>query len=219
MQAAIELPARAAFPRNPKIDSDQELNEAVGEIGYMIAYEAYQKNQLKLRIDELTAEFQARLKVSVQKEKLPLSISEYRNNLHAAVEKYCKKNRVKLLEDDKKSREFTHGTIGWRDTRAAIDFCEGYTASKVEKLLDSIVTGGVLKRVRKLAASLFFVGTRPVSLVCEPKLAFSKTNAMKAYQDGKLKDEHLEAIGVQYVEASEDFYIKANDVALKSEAA
>jgi len=214
----LDLPARAAFPRKPKIDSDQVLNEALHEIGYMDAYEAEQKAALKLRIDELTAEFQERLTIHAQKEKLPMSIAEYRNSLNEAIEKYCTKNRVKILEDDKKSREFTHGTIGWRDSKAKIDFCEGYSGSKVEKLVDKIVTGGVLKRVRKLLASLFFVGTRPVSLICEPKLSFSKTSTLKAYQDGKLKDEHLDAIGVCYVEPGEDFYIKPNDVALISEA-
>lgn len=210
---------RAAFPANPKVNSDQELNEALHEIGYLTAVEAEHKAELKRRVEELTDEYQNRLSVGIGSEKKTVPIAEHVNKLNQAIEKYCSKNRGKLLEGDKKSREFSHGTVGWREGKDRIDFCEGYSSSKVEKLVDTTVAGGVLKKIRKLLESLHFVGTRAVSLVCEPKLAFSKTNTLKAYKDGKLKDEHLDAIGVCFVAGDEQFYIKPNDVALQSESA
>jgi len=209
----------AAFGDNPKINSDADLNRALGEIGYLEAVEAERQAELKAEIARISEEAQAKCVVAMPRGKKQLPISEYLQTLRETAAEYCESKRGQLLEGDKKSREFTHGVIGWKDEKAKIDFCDGYSTSKVEKLLDTLAPGGILKKIRKLLDSIFFVGTRPVALVAEPKLSLSKTNVKKAYEADKLKDDHLEAIGLKYVEATEKFYLKPNQVSLRSEAA
>lgn len=215
------VPPRASFPVEPEITSDQELNEALHEIGMLKAHGERQTAVFKLKLAELSDELQRSLKVSVQNEKKreDLEIVDHVKALEAAIEDYAKENRDKLLEKGKKSREFTHGKIAWVSVREGIEYVKGCDSKSAIKKLES--TTQILAKFLKLMASVFFVGKLPLSLICEPKITLSTKKALEAYQQKKLTKRDLRNFDMKVVGGgkAERFEVKPHKVVLDSEAA
>ncbi len=206
------------FTLDPTIENDEELGKAVGELLYMRhAHEQFQA-AIKLQIAELKKQAEAGCSVDVRDADEPVSVGEYAEKLHAAIESYSRKNRAKLLERGKKSRDFTHGTIGWQKKPARIDIAAGKTSADVVQLIKDSAPS-LIKRLRGVLASLSFMGTRQIALVAEPDIKLSKSNAQNAYDAKQLSDKHLKKIGLKYFPGSEEFYVKPHKTPLKPEAA
>jgi len=207
---------RSMFGEDPEINSEHELNEAIGEIGYLNAVLAARDAELQAEITQLREDHANGLTLRVgMAEALP--IDEHIETLQEAIRSYCQKHREQFLPAGKKSRKLSQGTAGWRAGKDSVKLLPGQTDSAVLKVIDA--ASGALNKMRKLMESLFFTKTRALSLICEPALKLSKTKTLAAYREGKIKADHLEAVGLQVVEGQEEFFVKPDEVTLQNEAA
>lgn len=196
---AAQKPVFTVWP--PRIRSIESLELALAELGRIDAFGQFvdaKASQAALKVRE---EYRDGLLVTIgEKKEMPLA--EWKAALEAAIEESATEFRDNWLDDGKKSREFVHGTIGWRNRRPALDPMEGFTAAGKPAPLDFIVEflRGALRKCSEL------VGATAARFI-DVKVAYRKADILKAFNDGELSRADLKKIGFEPRGGGETFFI------------
>lgn len=207
---AARKPVYDLYP--PKIESDESLELALAEFCRVDAVE----KQVKARTSDATArirqEYAESLVVSVGKEK-ELPLADWKESLEKAIEKYAKRNKARWIEDGKKSRDFNHGTIGWRKGKPSVQPIGDFTSAGDPGPLDQVI-----ELIRKaMTACAKMVGALRARFI-DVKVGYRKAELLKAIKDKELDPEELAKIGFEYQNGEDTFFIdpKIDDVSSPS---
>lgn len=197
---AARRPVYDLFP--PRIESIESLELALAELCRIDALEKH----LAARVDDAIARERqagAELMVVDVGEKEALAIAEWRSQLEAAIEKYAKRNKDELLEEGKKSREFNHATLKWTKQKPSLKPLGDFTAAGNPKPLDKVIT--FLREALGRCADL--VGAFAARFL-DVKVAYRKTELLKAMRDKELTAAELRKIGYELDEGEDAFSIE-----------
>ena len=216
-QPALPLPA-VDVPREPiyqvwppRVESREALDLLVAEIIRVDALVDHARADLKQEVARITNNAAADLAITFDGNEMPLA--DWRAKLVAAAEKFCDRNREKLLEDGRKSFDTNHGRAGWQDSKPALEPLPDFDEDGNDKILK-----GLLKELRlhlQKTAEFADGGARYV----EVKLSWRKKELLKAHSDEELSLAILRKTGFTVREETEEFYVKALPGELASQSA
>jgi hypothetical protein len=219
-QKSLPLPPpntsrRAVYDLHPpRVESLESLGLLLAEIARVDAI----ANTVKARTAEqlaavaLTAGEQ--LTVELPGIPAPLNFADWRNALVEAAEKFCDKHREEILEDGRKSRDLTHGRVGWELEKQKLepldDFDEHGNPRIPEETLAELRQH--LNKISELARFL------------DVKVTWRKAELVKAFTDQEIGLRELRRAGFipaydSPKERGEDFYLKTFIGEAKSEPA
>lgn len=208
---ALDKPV-ATLDATPDVKSHDDVDLALQELGFLSALEASINARCKTEVDALQKKYSDELVVDVRGENV--GIADRRQKLQEAVASYCKKKRKTVLDGPKKSRDFTHGAVGWKSSSVSYVF-DGDNTPK-----------GLLERVEKqlgLAAKLVawlkrqtVFGVR-LDRFIELKPAIRITAVKAAVEAGEITPAALKKLGMKVEQGSETFYVKPADYTVRSE--
>ena len=209
--AADSLP-KVRLGTEPVVDSPAALETALEELSWLESVESTKQAALKQKVDLLKREVAAQLVVKCGRKEI--TFADRRKALSEAVEAFCLKEWQSLLEDGKKSREFTHGTIQFRAQPARVAIVEGKTEESVFEAVEKKT--GWWAAVLKVLAKVVFGAVRIDQVIrVDRAINYSALNA--AMKTGSVTAQDLKPLGLEIVQAPEKFSLKLNEYTVRSE--
>lgn len=193
----------------PRIESLADVDAALAELSWLKSSETAVNEECESACRKLREKAQEQLQT--------IGHADRCNALAAEIHRYCEDEKKSILADGgKKSRELTHGTIGWRQTQVKIEPIENPKAvlAIVEKAVDlTTKLVGLFGRLKVCGVKL--------GLFLECKPALSLTRAKAAVKDKQITPANLKKLGLKIVEPVDEFYcdIAAWPVGVEREAA
>lgn len=198
----IAPPADRLAPK-PRLKSAADVDRALAEIAWCDAFARGIEADCNRDLETIKAKHATRMVMEVGGEQVALL--DRRAALVDALEAYCTKAREALLSEDKKSREFTHGSIGWRKTPAKIDYREGSDRASFLRILDGACQ--LVKKITAIVEKAFPLRRLPASTFVDVKIDLSRVRTKKAVEDGTVNERELKALGLEYLPGDDEFYI------------
>ena len=207
-------PPAERLPAAPKLKTADDVRIALAELSWLDSEQKRIEAEAKREVESVKIRYAGRQVVTVEGNEW--TMADRAKALAAAVETFCEKNRDKLLAEDVKSREFTHGVIGWRKAPAAVDFIAG----KDDKALTETVEKacGLRAAIAAVLAKLFPLPKLAASLFFDVTVKLNRSRVKHARETGLLTDAQLRKLGLAYDAGAESFYVKVNDYAVQREA-
>lgn len=202
------------LPADPQLASAEDVGRAVAEIAWIDARGTELRGECQKLIAALEDRYLAKMVCDV--DGVEVSLVDRRKTLEGAVREYCDAHRTELLGDEKKSRAFTHGLLGYRKSPDSIDFSEGYDRSAFLKIVDGACQ--LIKKVTALAAKTYLFRRIPVETFLEIDYRLDKTRVKRALEDGVINENQLKALGLELRPGTDQFYLKVNAYPVQREA-
>jgi hypothetical protein len=204
-QSAHRAPVYQVWP--PKIENLEALDLAAVEKRRVECAIEHETTQLEIEINRLKAEAAARLQVDLGKGIAPIPFADWLAAIDKEAERFCDKNRRKLLQGDLKSREINHCEFGWANQPPGIAPLDGFDEKGNEKQLESEKVNARCSLTKELADLI------------EVKLSWRKRNILKAFDDKKVPRRILVKTGFEPREVKEVFYLDTSKGLLQSQSA
>lgn len=199
----------------PKIASCDDVDRALRELSWIDAEAKRLEAACQRDVAALKAKAQAAAVCTV--DETELTLEDRRRHLSLAVIQFAAQKRGELLEGSAKHRVFTHGTIGWRQPPAKLEFLDGESE---KTLLEKAGRAcNLLVKLRELLAKLFPVPKIAGDLIFDLKLSLNKTRVKKLADEKKLTSAQLKKLGLAVVVPDELCYVDVNDYPVQREAA
>jgi hypothetical protein len=183
------------------IQSTEELDAALAELGELDAATARANAELDQALAEVRTEHDQLFKVKMKSGDL-VPIVEVRQVLVQKIERYCDKNRKLLLPDDKKSVELNHGVVGYRKQRDKVEDLpqddEDKAKGLLSKCLKAVVDAATMVTVK--------LGKCLVSDLVTVYVAWNKPYVLKAFNEGRLTAAQLKKQGLEVVRGADNFF-------------
>lgn len=212
--AAAVLPPATRLGATPEIESLDDVDAALVELAWINARESTLQADCEARVAQIQTDAQDRMYLEVEGH--VLSFADRRAHLDQAVRVFCETNKTEILSDSgKKSRDLTHGTIGWRQTQLKIAPAPGTDTKRVLSLIDKAVE--LTKSIVSLLGRLKLFGL-PLGSLIELKPSLSLTKAKDAYKQQKLTAANLKKLGLVAIEPHDEFYLEVAKLAVRTEA-
>lgn len=197
------------------LKSKADCGNAIAELAWMAAFEAYVNAEANERIAQVRAEAQAELVVDVGKGQQ--TFAERAKVLTEALHAYAKEHRGDLLTGKSKTWKCTHGAIGFRAGSRSVKVEQPDEA--LAKLLGGAehVTALLAGLEKKLAAHKISERCSAADVV-DCSIAVSKSKVGTAAKDGRLTDDDLAKYGLEIVEGEEAVSVTVDASSVRSEA-
>ncbi len=193
------------------IESDEQLDNALATKGELQGIVITANADLDQALQAVRDTFAPRFTLPVgekdsQGKHAPVNISEINENLDGLIERYCSKNKRRLLKGDAKSVKLLHGVIGWKKKRDALATLllneEEAKALKEKGLLAKCLT--LLQAACK--ALTLLLGKSPISSFVAVSVAWDKSALLDAYKQKLLTKAQLVKQGLEPVLGEDEFY-------------
>jgi phage host-nuclease inhibitor protein Gam len=195
---------------NPMIETDHDVDQALAELAKINAKEAAIQEQAHLELNEVTRRAQAQMVCDTPHGRMV--IADRRDQLLAELEVYAKEHRAEVLEGLKgKSRDYTHGTIKYRDDPDGIG---AKAADNVERLDEKhTLTKAVRDVLRGVEIAEGLNADQVIDVSMKP--AISRMN--KAVRGQELTIDDVKAAGFRWEKGREQISIIPKNDAISCE--
>lgn len=200
--AIVDLPRPDSVAIKPNIRSIEQAELALREVAWCAAVTA----AITAKAGELIAAIQDATKRAAAYEQGGelVPVAERRQLLDAELLRWAEENRATLCPGRKKSVDFTHGRIRWRDGKDAVKRSEDVEAKKAKAMIGelpiedmAIEAGPLVACLQRIVDAAGFAGAITVGL------DVNKTAATSAYKLKQITAEQLEAIGHEFAAGEE----------------
>lgn len=213
MSVALSAPADR-LAATPKIRNADDVRTGLQELAWLKAIETQIAGESNREITAVKARHEERMIVPVGRKEV--AIVDRAKTLAEAIEAYCLEHRDELLTGDLKSREFSHGEIGFRKKPASLDYVEGKTESGLLEWAEK--ESGIVSKVAAAIAKIPLVGKLLGGLFFDVKLSLNKSRVKRAREQGQITDQQLRAMGLRYDPGQESFFLRVGEYVTQREA-
>ena len=182
-----------------RVESEESLGLVLAEMARLKAIADRLVIDVKERQDAINLEASGKLVVVLENAEQPITFADRVEELEAAAGKFCRRNRETLIEEGRKSRDFTHGRVGFEWDDPGID------------PLDDFDSDGNLRIPEEVLGELreFLNKERPdLARFLDVKVSWRKSALSKAFIDKEIGLGILRRAGFQPHERVEEFYVK-----------
>lgn len=204
------------FGIEPNIETEDQAELALHLMGFYSDYAAVVQGSTAALIKRIQERGNQRCTIEIEKQ--PIGCGARHAQLLAALERYTEEQRPELKNADgdrtPRSAKLSHGKIGWRRGRAAVQVCEGKNQSDVKAALEkhsaSETKPGIAVQLQKLAAKarIFFDDKRKlfVDQLFTVSVALNVTKARDAFEKKELTRDDLKRLHLRYNEGDDEFF-------------
>lgn len=197
------------------VTTESELDAALAEMGVLNQLQHGLQAECNVEIESVKKRFQE-MSFAILADGSRMPIPERLNQLETAITAFCAEKKAELIPDPKKkkSKLFTHGTIGWRAGKATIqDIPEA----------EAVRTGIVMKLINAVInclAKITAAGIRGLTAdrVFSVEIKLNRPAILKLVDDAQITPKQLEKLGVKYVEGEDKLWIQAAEVTVSPHA-
>jgi hypothetical protein len=193
---------RRALGLEPAIAGDGDIDVALAEMSYLQSRAETAKQARDKAIELAKATYAAKMRVNVHGKGLDLGdrfMALYRVALDYA-------GRTPFFAEGQRSRDFAHGSIGFKSAPLKLAFAPGKDEDSVLAAIDQR-TGLWNKTLELLGSVLYALPLRElVRVKREPNIAGAKA----AYKEGRVKVEDLEKLGYQMLGGHQALSVSVN---------
>lgn len=203
------------LPCEISIESDEQVEQALRELAFIDAHSASVSHQIDEQVRKLRQEQSQRLQLRIDDVDVPYA--QRRRDLETALESYVRSSRPQLPKaKGKKSEEFRHGVVGFREQRSSVGYAEKKDHKSAISAINSATgkvrqnKGGLKQRLQELGRSLRLFARdkheRMIALFVDLQPKVNLTRAKQCVENGDLTKAQLRKFGLVYDDGGTTFY-------------
>lgn len=197
----------------PEIQSPEDVERALRELGWLQAREAELAGAAQRKIDALRQEAQAKLVVPQGRGEV--TFADRRSALESAVRDFVRDNAASLFPGKTKTREFAAGSVSLRQQPQRVAYAEGFTAERVLERIGergkAKVFGGLLAKIVAVLKAIKLWPGLTADVFVEAKAEIARARILDHHKKGLVSDEQLKLLGLAVTRAEDEVRITLSD--------